>query len=123
MSKQTIGYSANQEQLAPLDQIRQLEAEVSRLSLLARQDAEAQKQQARLDAEALKARAREDGLRAGQTERAGKINAAQGEADQIVAQARIAAGRLTAQAGALVEPAANWAERVVLGLETGGQKP
>lgn len=107
--------------LNPLDEIRQEEGKVTSKLLQAQQQAEAIRKSARQRAEELKQRAQQDGARDGGIVRDRKIAEAQSEAGQTIEQARAKAKLLAAQSECQVDPAVQWAERVVLSLENGGQ--
>lgn len=123
MQKKAPERRISQDRIAPLDEIRQEEAKIARLRLLALEQAAALEQEARQQAEQAKEQARSDGLRDGEAARAQMTALAQQEAQQVVAQARVKADHLRAQTEPLVASAAAWAERVVLGLEKGGPTP
>lgn len=107
--------------LNPLDEIRQEEGKVTSKLLQAQQQAEATRKSARQRAEKLKQCAQQDGARDGGIARDRKIAEAQSEARQLIEQARAKAKLLAAQSECQVDPAVQWAERVVLSLENGGQ--
>lgn len=104
--------------LSPLEEIRQEEARVASLVLLARQEAEEEKKNCLLQASQLKEQARRDGTQAGQARYAAMIQEAAREAEQIRGRAREQAESMT-RAGnpSLLHQAASLAVNMVLGLE------
>lgn len=101
--------------LAPLDEIRQEEADIARSLLLARRQAASIQQETRQQAEQIKERARQNALRDGAAAGAAKISESEREAERIVAQARASAQAAAALAETQVASAVDWAERLVLG--------
>lgn len=104
--------------LSPLEEIRQEEARVASLALLARQEAEEEKKNCLLQALQLKEQARRDGTQAGQARYAAMIQEAAREAERIRDQAREQAESMT-RAGnpSLLHKAASLAVNMVLGLD------
>jgi vacuolar-type H+-ATPase subunit H len=83
-----MAQSVNENELSPLDQIRQTEAEVTRRIAAAREAAELNVVKARTEATHLKNQAREAGNREGQIHYKEIITGAGEEAEAIIKQAR-----------------------------------
>jgi len=83
-----MAQSVNENELSPLDQIRQTEAEVTRRIAAAREAAELNVVKARTEATHLKNQAREAGNREGQIHYKEIITRAGEEAEAIINQAR-----------------------------------
>lgn len=107
----------------PLDEVRQEEAKVASQILLARHDAEAAKQAAVLLAQQRMDEAQQAGLEAGQACRAQAIKETTLEAEAVVEKARVQADAVVQNGRPFISDAAQWAARVVMGLEIGDPKP
>jgi vacuolar-type H+-ATPase subunit H len=103
--------------LSPLDQIRLTEAEITRKTVVAREDAERRLAEARRQAAKIKKRAREEGTRAGKVQFKEIVSTSEEEARAITAQAQNQANTLQQKGRTRMEMAVDYAVNIVLGLE------
>lgn len=111
------------DELSPLDQIRQTEAEVTRRIAAAREAAEKTVEKARGEAAKRKAAAREAGRLEGQAQLKENLARAEEEARALVAQAHHQADELRRRGRQRMHKAVQFAICVVLGLEGEGRRP
>ena len=105
--------------LSPLDQIRMVEAEITRRIIAARESSERHIADARAQAALIKKQARETGERAGQIRYKEIIARAEEQAKVILAQAHHEADNLSRKGQSRMERAIEEALDVVLGVEGG----
>ena len=107
--------------LSPLDQIRLVEAEITRKIAAAREASEHSAANARAQSAALKKQAGEKGERAGQIHYKETVAKAEEQAQMIVAQAQNEADDLRRKGQARMERAVNESLNIILGLKGGGE--
>jgi vacuolar-type H+-ATPase subunit H len=107
--------------LSPLDQIRLVEAEITRKIIAAHESSEHNAANARIQAALLKKQAEENGKREGQIRFKETIAKAEEQAEVIIAQAQHEADDLRENAQARMEQAVNEALNIVLGMKGGGK--
>jgi vacuolar-type H+-ATPase subunit H len=107
--------------LSPLDQIRLVEAEITRKVVTARESSEHSVANARVQAALLKKQAEEKGKREGQIRYKETIAKAEEQAQVIIAQAHHEADDLRGNGQACMEQAVNEALNIVLGMKGGGK--
>ena len=106
--------------LSPLDQIRLVEAELTRRMIAAREASERNMAEARAQVAQIKKRAREAGEREGQIQYKEIITQAEEQAKVILAQAHHEAENLSRKGQARMERATQEAMDIVLGVTRGG---
>ena len=106
--------------LSPLDQIRLIEAEITRKIVAARDASEHGAANARAQAAQIKKQARDSGSRGGQIRFKEIVSKAEEEARTIVTHAHNQAGDLHRKGQARMEVAIQEAIGIVLGLKGGG---
>jgi vacuolar-type H+-ATPase subunit H len=106
--------------LSPLDQIRLVEAEITRRMIAAREASERSTAEARAQAALIKKQAREAGERHGQIRYKEIIARAEEQAKMILAQAHQEADHLSQKGQSRMERAIQEALAVVLGMDGGG---
>lgn len=106
--------------LSPLDQIRLVEAEITRKVIAAREASERAVAEARLQANLLKKKAHESGTRAGQIRHKEMVSQAEEEARAMVAHAHQQAAELRQRGQARMDMAIHEATRIALGLKGNG---
>jgi vacuolar-type H+-ATPase subunit H len=106
--------------LSPLDQIRLVEAEITRRIIAAREASERSTSEARAQGGLIKKQAREAGERDGQIRYKEIIAQAEEQAKVILAQAHQEADHLSRKGQARMERAVQEALAIVLGVEAGG---
>jgi len=107
--------------LSPLDQIRLVEAEITRKIIAARESSEHSAANARAQAALLKKQAEEDGKREGQIRYKETIAKAEEQAKMIIAQAQHEADDLRRKGQTRMEQAVNEALNIILGTKGGGR--
>lgn len=107
--------------LSPLDQIRLVEAEITRRVVAAREASDHSASNARTQAALLKKQAEENGKREGQIRFKETIAKAEEQAKVIIAQAQHEADDLRGNGQARMEQAVNEALNIVLGMKGGGE--
>lgn len=110
--------SSAQDNLSPLDKIRQEEALAAAQVYLARQEAEGIISSARERASAMQQEAEEAGRQSAVAEREKLLSAAHAEAEKIEMDALANTKRLTQTANLQVEAAAGWVIRWLLGIDS-----
>ena len=105
-------------ELSPLDQIRLIEAEITRKTVAARENAEGRFVEARVQAARIKNQAREEGTRAGKVRCKEIVSGAEEEARVITAHAQNQANTLQQKGHSRMEMAVEYAVSIVLGLNT-----
>jgi len=106
---------------SPLDQIRLVEAEITRKIVAAREASERAVANAHSQAGVLKKQARESGNREGQVQYKAIISKAEEEAQTMVAHAHKQAKDLLQFGSARMDVAIQYAVGIVVGLEEGGR--
>lgn len=106
--------------LSPLDQVRLVEAEITRKVIAARESSEQSAVNARTQAALLKKQAEEKGEREGQIRYKEAIDKAEEQAKVLVAQAQHEAEELRRKGQVRMERAIQEALNIVLGLKGGG---
>lgn len=106
-------------ELSPLDQIRLAEAEITRITVVAREDAERRLIEARAQTARIKKQAREDGSRAGKMQYKEIISRVEEEAHAIATRAQNQANTLQQKGHTRMEAAVAYAVNIVLGLGAG----
>jgi len=109
------------DELSPLDQIRQAEAEITRKNVAAREQAERAIAKAHERATLLKKQAYESGTRDGQIRYKEIVSKAEEEAHAIVELAHNQATELRRREQARMEPAIQEAVSIILSLKGGGK--
>jgi len=107
--------------LSPLDQIRLVEAEITRKVAAAREASEHSAANARIQAALLKKQAEENGKREGQIRFKETIAKAEEQAEVIIAQAQHEADDLRENGQARMEQAVKEALNILLGMKGGGK--
>lgn len=107
-------------ELSPLEQIRHMEAEVTRRVASARQAAEKVVVQARTKAAQQRMEEREAGRREGQERYQASITSAEDESRQILSQAQEQVDALRKRGEARLYAVVNQAINIILGVEGGG---
>lgn len=107
--------------LSPLDQIRLVEAEITRKTVAAREDSERSLVDARAQANRLKKQARESGVREGKILYKEIVAQAEEEARAITVHAQNQAADLRQKGHSRMELAVEYAISIVLGLDTNGR--
>ena len=107
--------------LSPLDQVRLVEAEITRKVFAARESSERSAANARIQAALLKKQAEENGKREGQIRYKEMIAKAEEQAEVIIAQAQHEAEGLRENGHTLMEQAVNEALNIILGMQGGGK--
>lgn len=112
-------------ELSPLDQIRLAEAEITRKTVAAREDAERCLVDARAQAARIKKQAREEGTRAGKAQYKEIVSRAEEEVRAITAHAQNRADTLHKKGHTRMEMAVEYAVHIVLRLdrEEAGHEP
>ncbi len=108
-------------ELSPLDQIRLVEAEITRKIVTAREESECIIANARTQATLLKKQAYDSGIRAGQIHYKEIISKAEEEARAIVEHAYNRAADLRRKGQASMEAAIQETTSIVLGVKGGGK--
>jgi len=108
-------------ELSPLDQIRLAEAEITRKTVAARENAERRLTEARTQAARIKKQAREEGARAGKVQYKEIISRAEEEARAITAHAQNQANTLQQKGHSRMGMAVEYAVSIVLGLNEDGR--
>lgn len=108
------------EELSPLDQIRQTEADVTRAVAAARQAAELIIAQAQREAIDIQQHARELGIREGEARFRELISTGEEEARGIVAEAQVRANELRRKGQQRMDLGIHKAVRIVIGLGEDG---
>jgi len=103
-------------ELSPLDQIRLAEAEITRKTVAARENAERRLAEARAQATRIKKQAREEGTRAGKVQYKEIVSRAAEEASAITANAQNQADTLQQKGHSRMEMAVEYAVSIVLRL-------
>lgn len=106
--------------LSPLDQIRLVEAEVTRKIVAAREASERSLVEARAQAVLIKKQAREAGEHEGQIRYKEIVSEAEEEAQAIIQHAHNQSAELNQKGSARIELAVQESVRIVLGLKEGG---
>jgi vacuolar-type H+-ATPase subunit H len=109
------------DELSPLDQIRLVEAEITRKVAAAREASEHNAANARAQSVTLKKQAEEKGEREGQIRYKETIAKSEEQAQLIVAQAQNEADDLHRKGQARMEQAVSEALNIILGLKGGGE--
>lgn len=104
-------------ELSPLDQIRQAEAEVTRLLAAVRETAGLRVEEAHRQAASLKSAAWEQGMQEGRARYQVIIQQAEEEARELVAQAQLRCERLRCQGEQRMPKAVAWVVNLVIGFE------
>lgn len=108
---------ASQNGLSPLDQVRQVEADITRKVITAREASEHNAANTRVQAALLKEQAREMGEREGQIRYKATIAKAEEQSKEIIAQAQHEADNLRRMGQIRMEHAVREALSIVLGLK------
>jgi vacuolar-type H+-ATPase subunit H len=103
-------------ELSPLDQIRLAEAEITRKTVAARENAEHRLAEARMHAARIKKQAREEGTRVGKVQYKEIVSRAAEEASAITTNAQNQADVLRHKGHNRMEMAVEYAVSIVLGL-------
>lgn len=106
--------------LSPLDQIRLIEAEITRKIIAAREASERAVAEARHQANLLKKKAHESGTRAGQIRHKEAVAQAEEEGKAMIVHARQHAAELRRRGEARMDMAVQEAIRITLGLKGNG---
>jgi hypothetical protein len=117
MSEPTI-----EDTLSPLDQIRQVEAEMTRKTIAARTRTDQRLADARAEATLLKKQARESGEQKGRIRYKQVIAEAETQTEMILAHAEEEAANLRRKGDARMERAIDEAVNIVLGRKAGGTR-
>ena len=108
-------------QFSPLDQIRQMESEITRKTAAAHEAANQMLTKARVDAGAVKNQALEDGNREGQARYQEIILEAKEEAKQFITLAQGQAEEISQRGDQHMEQAVQQVVEVVIGIEEDGE--
>jgi len=103
-------------ELSPLDQIRLAEAEITRKTVAACENAERRFAEARMQATRIKKQAREEGTRVGKVQYKEIVSRTAEEASAIIANAQNQADTLQQKGQSRMELAVEYAVSIVLGL-------
>lgn len=112
--------SSSSVELSPLDQIRLVEAEITRKIVTAREASERNLMEARAQAALIKKQAHESGEHEGQIRYKGIVSEAEEEAQTIIQHAHNQATDLNQKGSARMELAVQESVRIVLGLKERG---